>query len=135
MKLKILIRKLKTASTFSLVQWQVIGAAYFFLLKSQFLLFFSPLYSIEKVLSKSHPSSNRRLLFTQKKLISFFQIAERYQLKKPNCLGISLAKCLFLTYYGYPTQVQIGVLKQGGGLKAHAWCEENSDFHRLEVTG
>jgi hypothetical protein len=42
---------------------------------------------------------------------------------KPTCLRRSLAVQRILRWQGIPTQLQIGVLKHGDTLTAHAWLE------------
>jgi hypothetical protein len=42
-----------------------------------------------------------------------------------HCLTRSMAAQVFLSSHGYPTVLQIGVRKEGGGLDAHAWLEHD----------
>jgi len=120
-----LLRKFKTASRFSLKEWKILTKAYFLLLKAQVFLLFLPQQSVEKALAgpKYFHHSEKLPFLPKLKLLELFRIAWRYQPLKPNCLPTSLALQTFLTRYGFPAQLQIGVRKENGGLKAHSWVE------------
>ena len=123
--MRVLLRKIRTASSFSIPQWKIIAAAYYFLLKIRFLLLFFPLPLVERALvQKSKAESSPS--FRPTELLNLFRIAWRYQWKRPRCLSTSLAQQLFLAHYGFSAQLRIGVQKKGLGLQAHAWCEETS---------
>lgn len=143
MKIKNLLRKLKTASAFSPAQWKVFGEAYLLFLRVRFLLIFSPAESVEKALSNKIKPSDKPSHFQKRELLALFRIAQRYQLGRPNCLPVSVTQHFFLTRYHYPTRLRIGVRKENGKLKAHAWCidpqeakdtatQEQNPFHELD---
>ena len=104
----------------------MIGRAYYFLLKVRFAFLWLPLDSVEEALSKNSkkPFSKTDFRYSKKELLDLFHIAWRYQWKKSKCLPTSLAKQVFLSYYGFPTQLRIGVKKENGIFQAHAWCED-----------
>lgn len=136
--MKVFLRKLKTALSLSFPQWEMTGWAYFYLIKTQFLLLLSSSQSVERALTQERPAklSNRlnERRGAYKELLSFFRLAWRYQFKKPKCLATSLAQQTFLRHYGFPTQFRIGIRKVEEQLQAHAWCEDkNLDFHPLET--
>ena len=76
-------------------------------------------------------------------LLRCFQIAAGHHLYRPTCLPRSIALHRFLNRHGHPAAFQIGVRKEGKGLKAHAWVETGSqvvdddpgntaNYHKLE---
>jgi len=144
LKLKSLLRKLKTASAFDRFEWRVIGEAYTLFLKVRLMLLFSPIASVEKArgLSQSMESVEKALAFRdtkksatpspypKQKLLQLFQVAKRYQIPGVDCLPTSLTKQIFFSRYHYRSQVHIGVRKENGKLKAHAWCDDSEKSDR-----
>ncbi len=124
--LKVLLRKVRTASTFSFAQWKIIGEAYLLLLKARLLLHLSPLRLVEKALSGSPPQRRfeKSAPYSRNELLELFQIAWRYQWGRPNCLPKALAQQAFLSRYGVPVRFRIGVRRKEGRLEAHSWCED-----------
>ena len=51
------------------------------------------------------------------------EIAARYHIVQARCLHRSLALHKWLREEGLPSQLRIGVLKDGNELRAHAWVE------------
>ena len=131
-----ILRKLKTAFRFSRPEWKAILRAYFFLVKTRFLISWCSLPSVEEALSSTQPSPRqppRR--FSEKELVILFRLAWRYQLPRPKCLATALARRLFLAHYGHSVTFQIGVRKDANEFQAHAWCGSKEDhFSALELS-
>jgi hypothetical protein len=94
------------------------------LLKARCSIFISSENSVQKSLFKKPGEKFKKGIFSKKELFDLFHLAWRYQIFKPNCLPTSMAKQAFLAHYGFPTQIRIGVQKEGEKLKAHAWLED-----------
>lgn len=107
----------------------MIGWAYYYLIKTQFLLLLSSPQSVERTLTQERPAKLSNRLSegggsSYKELLSFFRLAWRYQFLKPRCLPTALAQRALMAHYGFRNSVRIGVKKKNGQLHAHAWCEE-----------
>ena len=138
-----LLRKLRTAFSFSPKQWRLFLSAYGLLLRARFLVRFFSAQAVEKALagngSVAHQEPNEAVsapraallsrqnnnITSKTELLDLFRLAWRYQWKRPKCLATSLAKQLFLERYGIPTNLRIGVHKQDNKLLGHAWCEDS----------
>ena len=75
--------------------------------------------------------------YSQTELLRFFQLARRYQRFPPlSCLAVTLARRAFFSRHGLEMPLRIGIKKENGQLKAHAWCEEaweeGREFRLLE---
>ena len=118
------------------------------MIQIRFSLFFFPIQLVEKALSvpASHrqerqegacAGETRRAALPLPSLLNLFNIAHRYQGIRPNCLPTSLAQQIFLSRHGFSTKLEIGVRKETGKLKAHAWCENPKSsaqgFQPLEI--
>lgn len=102
----------------------IIGSAYFFLIKARFLFWLAPTRTVEDALKKGAGSGQSfHPLHPLQRLSSLFQIAWRYQWKRPGCLPTSLARQFFYLHYGYKSEFRIGVKKEDSVLEAHAWCK------------
>jgi hypothetical protein len=53
----------------------------------------------------------------------WLEVASRYHVVRARCLHRSIALHRWLCEEGLPSELRIGVLKDGGELKAHAWVE------------
>lgn len=133
--MKLFLRKLKTASTFSLQEWKVIIVAYYLFLKVRFLLLFLPAQIVEKALFPAPKDAPKHSVFSfsKQRILSLFRIAWRYQLNRPKCLQTSLAQRTFLAHFGFASQLFIGVKKEHGRLRAHAWCKDAGSTSDLSV--
>jgi len=61
-------------------------------------------------------------------LLRCFQIAAGHHLYRPACLPRSIALQHFLQRHGHPAVLRIGVRKEGGRLRAHAWVEVGGEL-------
>ena len=121
--MKLFLRKFKTASKFYFSEWKIIFLGFFLLFKTRLLLFFLPSQTVAKTFFLKNPTVVRsRSFLSKKEILDLFQIAWRYQPGKPKCLARSLAEYKFLSHYGFPVQLRIGIKKEGE-FQAHAWCE------------
>lgn len=127
--MRVFLHKLKTASSFSPADWFLFIQAYFYLVKTRFLMWIFPSRLVEKALFKnSHglKESSRLPVRSKEYLLKFFRLAWRYQGVTANCLPTSLAQQAFLAHYGFPTKIRIGIQKEDEKLKAHAWLESKT---------
>ena len=125
--MKVLLRKLKTALSFSTLQWKTFLTAYFLLLQAQWRVLVSSQKIVEKTLFEKSAGKSPKGALSKKELFDLFRLAWRYQIIKPNCLPTSLALQAFLSRYGFAGQIRIGVRKEDEKLKAHAWLETGSE--------
>ncbi len=125
MRLRAFLHKLKTASSFTPLQWQIFLLAYFFLIQTRLALRISPSRLVEKALSQKALTVPDDKVFREE-LLRYFHLAWRYQIKPPNCLPTALAKQALLAHFGFSTRIRIGVQKENEILKAHAWLENAS---------
>jgi hypothetical protein len=71
------------------------------------------------------PRSRRaaRLVADTEKLTRMVQLASAHGFFRPHCLHRSLVLWWLLHRAGIESELRIGVSKQAGGLRAHAWVE------------
>jgi len=107
------------------------------LLQARLLLQFRSPRICQQILLQRHPKPARETApFSKRHLFRLFHIAWRYQGKRAQCLATSVAWQAFLSSYGVPSQIHVGVRKQSGRLEAHAWCADEdtseNEFCSLE---
>jgi transglutaminase superfamily protein len=77
-----------------------------------------------KTLSHVTPQADSASLNKQIALTAHMvNAADRHGLVHPSCLVKSLALWWLLGWHGIPSQLRVGVRKEGGNLEAHAWVE------------
>lgn len=134
--MKTLSRKLKTFFSFSFEKWKILGLAYYLLLKVRLLLFIPSPWFVKEALTQKDRKTLLKTSFSREELLYLFQIAWRYQPRKPSCLVTALAQQRLLRRYGFSVPLRIGVRKKNGRFEAHAWCEERltlDGFQALEA--
>ncbi len=62
------------------------------------------------------------------RLARLVELAGRYAPVKATCLKIALVGSWILARKGIPTSLKIGVARQGGRLRAHAWLEREGEI-------
>lgn len=76
---------------------------------------------IETSVTPSQDTVTSRNMRRAQRYARRIEIAARYHLVCPRCLHRSLVLHQWLRGEGLPSQLQIGVVKSGNELKAHAW--------------
>lgn len=80
--------------------------------------------TLRKTLSHAKPSSDSDSLNKQIGLTAHMvNAADRHGLVHPSCLVKSLTLWCLLGRQGIPSELRVGVRKEGGQFEAHAWVE------------
>lgn len=80
--------------------------------------------TLRKTLSQATPQTNSGSLSKQIALTArMVNAADRHGLVHPSCLVKSLTVWWLLGRQGIPSELRVGVRKEGGNFEAHAWVE------------
>jgi hypothetical protein len=80
--------------------------------------------TLRKALSHATPQKDSASLNKQIALTAHMvNAADRHGLVHPSCLAKSLTLWWLLGRQGIPSELRVGVRKEGGNLEAHAWVE------------
>lgn len=80
--------------------------------------------SLRKMISSAAPTTNGNSLNKQIALTAHMvNAADRYGFAHPSCLVKSLTLWWLLGRQGIPSELRVGVRKEGGQFEAHAWVE------------
>lgn len=119
-------RKLKTARTFRLADWQTLIQAWLLLLACDVGLRLLPFKQMQRLatLGRKEPApSGSAAPDTIRRLHYLVEVAARNHLYTMSCLRQSLVLQWLLGRRGVSVDLRIGVSKEAGDLAAHAWLE------------
>ena len=121
------MERLRKAAQLSLADWRVLAQAWILFWISDLKLRIPPfrlmlaLPDIATARESDHPLA-ASVLARYAWLVS---VAGRYSLVRSTCLKEALVLSSLLERRGIMTQLRIGVARQDGRFKAHAWLERN----------
>ncbi len=126
--LKVLIRKIRTASTLPLTRIWRIATAWWALMLVQLSLDILPYRYWQKRLNTAISTDHDRSAAATapqecREMARDIAIAARNHFLRVNCLGRSLALHALCHRAGFTTQIAIGIRKQRGDIEGHAWLE------------
>ncbi len=126
--LKVLVRKIRTASTLPLKRRWNIARAWWTLMLVQFSLNVLPyrywLKRLNTAINTDHGGSSTVAAQQEcKQIAQNIAIAARNHFLNVNCLGRSLALHALCRRAGFRTQIAIGIRKNRGDIQGHAWLE------------
>ena len=115
--------KLGAAQTLSLYEWAVLVQAWVVLLVLDLGLRLLPFPRVQKLAVPRRRAWDGAVALEIRRLERLVDIAARNHLYPMTCLRQALSLQWLLGQRGIDTHLQIGVRKESGVLKAHAWLE------------
>lgn len=115
--------RLRALRALSRAELRSLGTAWLCLLVAGLALRVLPLPRIERLLACLVPARGRVRPLEPGRLARLVAVAARYHLLPLACLPRSLALQALLRRQGAGARLRIGVCREGGALRAHAWVE------------
>jgi hypothetical protein len=118
-----MLRKLRAGLNLSRQERAIAARAWARLLVADLLLRFLPLPRVQKLLAARPRRRRGETAVPASRVLRAVDLAARHHLYPMHCLQRALVLQSMLGAYGVHTDLRLGVRREAGELRAHAWIE------------